>query len=65
VLSTNPLDQSSLTLRYLFCRHSATATAAAAAAAAAAAIAAEIKEAAKTKERRGYLTKQIVVSFWG
>lgn len=31
----------------------------------AAAIAAEIKEAAKTKERRGYLTKQIVVSSWG
>jgi len=28
-------------------------------------IAGEIKEAAKTKERRGYLTKQIVVSFWG
>lgn len=31
----------------------------------AAAIAAKIKEAAKTKERCGYLTKQIVVSSWG
>jgi len=30
-----------------------------------AAIAAKIKEAAKTKERCGYLTKQIVVSSWG
>ncbi|TGZ52625.1 Uncharacterized protein DBV15_07099 [Temnothorax longispinosus] len=31
----------------------------------AASIAAKIKEAAKTKERCGYLTKQIVVSSWG